>query len=618
MTRKMLKRRLRAKTSDERGFTLLETIIAITVIFGSLTTLAYAATASLHYQDIARQRQSANGVAAQIMEEVRGLAYTKITAGLSSTDLTGDSNIVSCSGVYRFLACTAGSEPGAGEKIVSSAGLTTTTPLVPHQSSTSPNTDVVINNIAYSWATYVTQDDSSATSPYRVTVVVTWTDGPVGGTKLVRVQSLFWSPNGCTSTATHPFAAPCQPFYLGNATVPNGNLSVTGSIAGTSFSGTTISLMGASATVQQEQIPSAETAVHPVEGSITDPSTTSAGGVTVAADADGDPNTSALSYARQRCGIEVTCSGGTLTGASSGDGQTYVTLNVPSTSTGEADSVTSATSTYTCPPSLISSTTQTDALPCAGAAAQQSDLMMAVAHLNSFADIGDANLLRVFPSNANQATALVDRVMYPAPSGAGCTPAAGTDGCIASSAARSYGNVRIGGFPDRMNFPSSVNNTNCVAGDNNFYLINLIGYTGSAKVAAGYGAPAPVANAPGGRLYYFNPATGGCSSLDLSSSSITGLNSSYSTTQSVDGTNVTVSMSTVASQTIAASQSSTTTAPSSGGATYGFAQAQCVSPIITMTYSISVPGTTLMSVTETINLGTLSADATYAPAPSGA
>src|SRR5512143_386896 len=125
MTRRQLQRRFQARlVGDERGFTLLETIIAITVIFGSLTTLAYAATASLHYQDIARQRQSANGLAAQIMEEVRGLAYTKITSGLSSTDLTGDSNIVSCSGVYRFLSCTAGSEPGAGEKIVSSAGLT--------------------------------------------------------------------------------------------------------------------------------------------------------------------------------------------------------------------------------------------------------------------------------------------------------------------------------------------------------------------------------------------------------------------------------------------------------------------------------------------------------------
>jgi hypothetical protein len=77
-------------------------------------------------------------------------------------------------------------------------------------------------------------------------------------------------------------------------------------------------------------------------------------------------------------------------------------------------------------------------------------------------------------------------------------------------------------------------------------------------------------------------------------------------------------MSTVTSSTTAASQSSTTTAPSSGGATYAYAQAQCVAPVITMTYSISIPGTTLMSVTETINLGTLSVDATYTPAPSGA
>jgi hypothetical protein len=104
----------------------------------------------------------------------------------------------------------------------------------------------------------------------------------------------------------------------------------------------------------------------------------------------------------------------------------------------------------------------------------------------------------------------------------------------------------------------------------------------------------------------------------MGSSSITGLNSSYTTTQSVDGTPVTVSMSTVTTQTFAAAQSTTTTAPSSGSATYGYAQAQCVSPIITITYSITAGTTSLMNVTETINLGTLSVDATYTPAPSGA
>ena len=236
MIRSQLARRLRALGTDERGFTLLETIIAITVIFGSMVVLAYAALASLNYQDVAKQRQGADAVSSKVMEEVRGLAYDKITAGLLSTDLSGDANIVSCSGTYRFLSCTAGSTPGSGEKIVNSPGLATTTPIVPHRSSTAPNANVTLDHITYTWSVYVTQDDSVTNAPYRVTAIVTWTKGASGGSKLVRIQSLFWSPIGCASTATHPFASPCQPFYLGNATVPNGDITVSGTIGDTTFS----------------------------------------------------------------------------------------------------------------------------------------------------------------------------------------------------------------------------------------------------------------------------------------------------------------------------------------------------------------------------------------------
>src|SRR5256885_12402490 len=98
-----LRARLR---SDERGFTIIESVIAITVIFASLTALAYTATIGFKATAYARERITADGVANQIMEEIRGLAYSKIQSGLSSTDLTGDANLVSCSGVYRFESCS--------------------------------------------------------------------------------------------------------------------------------------------------------------------------------------------------------------------------------------------------------------------------------------------------------------------------------------------------------------------------------------------------------------------------------------------------------------------------------------------------------------------------------
>ncbi|MBI3648782.1 MAG: type II secretion system protein [Actinobacteria bacterium] len=608
----MIARRLRALGTDERGFTLLETVIAVTVIFSSLVALAYAATASFTYQDIARQRQAANGIADKVMEEVRGLAYDKVTAGLLDTDLTGDSNIVSCSGVYRFLSCTKGTEPGSGEKIVNHPGLTTTVPLVPHRSSTSPNTSPVLNHITYTWSTYVTQDDSVTNAPYRVTVIVTWTKGAVGGAKLVRIQSLFWSPIGCRSTSTHPFSAPCQPFFLGDATVPNGSVSVTGTIQGISFSTLDILLTGASADVQEEQVASADGAVHPIEGSVTDGGgVRTAGGVTVATDADSDPNTLTGPYARQRCGTEVTCSGGSLT-SPSGGGSTKVALTVPTTTSGESDSAITATGSSVCPPSLISSTAESDSLPCSGAAASQPSSVVAVATLSGTdPDVGTANLVSV-GTTSNLVKAFVNMVANPAPVGAGCSPAAGTNGCVASSASRVYGNIRLGALPTKMTTPF---NTGSCGG----YFLTVSAYSDSATAAAGEGTPLPTATAPTGTLYYYDQASSSCKSIAIGSSSLTGLNLSYtSSPQNIDGKDVTVTISTVTAQMTAASTatSATPSTSSSPQPTRTDESAQVVAPTIAVHYVIVAEGNTLMDVTETISLGTLTVDATYAPPPS--
>ena len=53
---------------DERGFSLIETVIAITVIFGSLITLAMSASTGFRYVGIGREQQAANQVANQLME----------------------------------------------------------------------------------------------------------------------------------------------------------------------------------------------------------------------------------------------------------------------------------------------------------------------------------------------------------------------------------------------------------------------------------------------------------------------------------------------------------------------------------------------------------------------
>ena len=63
------------------------------VVFASLTALVYTASIGFRYVGYGRDRIQATGVANRVMEDIRGLAYTKITNGISSTELTSDSRI---------------------------------------------------------------------------------------------------------------------------------------------------------------------------------------------------------------------------------------------------------------------------------------------------------------------------------------------------------------------------------------------------------------------------------------------------------------------------------------------------------------------------------------------
>jgi Tfp pilus assembly protein PilV len=74
MSRRLLIRRTRARLDGERGFTILETVIALMVIFASMTALAYSATIGFRYSGYGRDRIQASGIANRIMEDIRGLA----------------------------------------------------------------------------------------------------------------------------------------------------------------------------------------------------------------------------------------------------------------------------------------------------------------------------------------------------------------------------------------------------------------------------------------------------------------------------------------------------------------------------------------------------------------
>jgi hypothetical protein len=158
------------------------------------------------------------------------------------------------------------------------------------------------------------------------------------------------------------------------------------------------------------------------------------------------------------------------------------------------------------------------------------------------------------------------------------------------------------------------------SGNCSTYFVSFVGYSDAATAAAGDGSPLPTATTPAGTLYYWDSATSSCKSVALNSSTLASTigGKTYTTTQSVSGTNVTATLTVDSSQTSSASSSTAATPSTGGSVSRTNASAQVVPPIVTVDYTITSPGVTIMDVVLTINLGTLTTDATYAAAPSGA
>lgn len=149
-------------TTRDEGFTLVEVVIAILLIGGALLTVLAAATSAFSYQDMARQRQTAVGIANQIIEEVRALRFSDVKLGTGS--MSGTPHIATgCKkGVPRLVSCTPTSGVnGSGDRLIQNGGVAV--------NLASP---VTVNGVDYAWYLYISQRD--ATQPYRATVFVDW------------------------------------------------------------------------------------------------------------------------------------------------------------------------------------------------------------------------------------------------------------------------------------------------------------------------------------------------------------------------------------------------------------------------------------------------------------
>jgi Tfp pilus assembly protein PilV len=598
MSRRNLIRRIRARLHGERGFTILETVIALMVVFASLTALAYTASNGFRYIGYGRDRIQATGIANRVMEDIRGLAYTKITGGIPTSELTSDGRIVDCSGEYRFQSC-------AGEEIVSSTFDATYEAawLVPHTDSMS------VGNLDITYSTYVTNDDPT-TNPYRVTVLIEWANGAIGNApnNSVRVQSLFWSPEGCVNSTTHPFAAPCQPFFYGQVDAPQPLLSVTGQLFdfGIDFGlpdgtpGLSVTLPGVAATAQEEQTTDLD-ATSTLSGItfVDSAGEESAGNQQAKADADNKAETATgVTDGGSSTDVTTDTLSRVVTGCC-GEIGLRATVAAGDTEGRSASVDASGVDTYACP---TTGTRETDLLPCSGARTRQvGTATVEVLHSHVLTPVGAANLLRVV-GPVTDTTVKIDR------DAAGV----GEDGLIDVLASRTLGTVQLGGFPTSgMTPPAGMSST--ATNDTN-YCVRLVGYTDSARAVAGERTSiAPSAPAPTGSLYYYSGS--GYSNKAVTDTTLDSLAVTCSKTQLV-GASTTTWRVTVVSGGIAHATATTAQTTDPTDSTIRWDVQADTQPIeITIRYEFIVDGITQINLSATFDPGDLLAHGIYEPPP---
>jgi type II secretory pathway pseudopilin PulG len=557
---------------EEAGMSLVEVMVALGVMLASLVALAHTVTVALTDTGFARQRQTANQILNQTIEEVRGLPYETLEKGLSSSDLTGDPNIVPCTGVYYFRSCPPGTP--TPEKIIHTTGLTTTDPLVPHVSSFGPPEYTV----TYTRNVYVTEaQDVPSAGAYRLTVIVSWAGAlRSGGSGQVEAQTLIYSPEGCTSLTTHPFSAPCVPFFHGTGSVDAGSVQVVGDIDGMTYESGTLDLPTVRADLQQEQVTRVEGTVTFVGGRLE----TAAQTTTVASDAtssaaDTDPGTAASPYhAPTALGPSAAGAGG-ITEAGN-------TLSIE-TLGGDAASTISATAATLANPCNA----QTDSRPCGYGSNRQNG---AARLLLDVSDLGNAVLTRV----ASQSVA---DTAY----GRRQVAVTGTPGLVREVVVRTLPDVRIGGLPADVPAPLGWLG----------YWIRLSNYSVTVDAQSGESSSAPTVTISSGQIQAWNGVGYTTTTVNSTGGNVTVLPLAH-TAVTVEGS-VRVEMS--GTFLVQPSTSSETFLPSSG-TTRTAASAQAGAPLVgTLSYRVVHAGTQVADLTISINLGTTSAATTFQPAP---
>lgn len=631
MTRRQLQRRIRARSPrDERGFSLIEAMIALTIIFASLTALAFTATQGFKYAALARERQAATGIADSVMESVRALAWARLVQGVLPEDVavgvdtTG--NVLWCGSppapyfkLWASATCTNATDPTKLQKIVTTPNLPVNVcnpgipcPLVPNHGTVQGQH----SGATYDWYVYVTNPSLSS---YSVYVYVSWTLPQLGGAvQSILTETEFTNPVGCVSSDVHPFAGPCQAQLSGVGSATQGGITITNGPSNISsgFSQASLFLPGARSDGLMEQVPKLSTTSTAGGIEVTTSGVTTPWGLAqVSTTADGNPTTLGVTEYGASTPTAYTASG---PGDYAGGNNATLRLGFGGSDTLAGTSAARPGNSSPCPSASGVFTQQTDGNPCAASWARQggSSPMSAVIDLSG---MGSAVPFTVTSTLASIATStqqytfasLTDRL----------TLATDATDAIRQTVQRNLGTVTLFTFPSACTMPTGW--------DNSKGLIQITNYRDSAIATAGpsaVSATAAVQTAGGGNnaatLSYYNGSgygtIAGNTFRTLTLPTALGLpTGGASCSMPLGGQTLTVSLTFPAETGI----------PGYGGKNEKFttsadgvrsAQAQVMSPVAgTVRYLVTYGTQTKVDLLVSIDFGTIVAKAGYTPAPSG-
>src|SRR4051794_24066092 len=175
-----------AAGSGDGGFTLIETVMALVVIGTVLLMLIYGQALALRSTSTTKQRGQMTALANQYVEQMRAMPYASLQAGMSSTDLSTDANLVSSSGTWRF-------RPAYNttiDEVVHHTPGQTSAPLYPHM-----HTEIV-GPATFSVGLYVTRSATytAAVPSLWVTAIAARVSGPGAAPKPIAVRTQVFSP----------------------------------------------------------------------------------------------------------------------------------------------------------------------------------------------------------------------------------------------------------------------------------------------------------------------------------------------------------------------------------------------------------------------------------------